>query len=88
MDIVIVLVLVSLSLVIMALLFFASRLQEGDFDHGDRLSLLPLQNDQPDSANSSGAEATRGAEHEPESATATCNDRLEAGGSPRPGEPT
>jgi len=44
-DVVIMLVIISLALVIFALLFFASRLKGGDFDHGDRLSLLPLRDD-------------------------------------------
>ncbi len=45
MDIVIALVFISLMLVIAGLLFFFTRLFEGDFDHGDRLSLLPLEDD-------------------------------------------
>jgi cbb3-type cytochrome oxidase maturation protein len=62
MDIVIALVLVSLSLVTAALLFFVSRLREGDFDHEDRLSLLPLAEDEtttsgPDPLNEQGAPA-------------------------------
>ena len=47
MDVVIVLVFVSLILVVAALVFFLSRLRDGDFDHGDRLSLLPLEEDLP-----------------------------------------
>ena len=46
MDVVVVLVFISLMLVFGALVFFASRLKDGDFDHGDRLSLLPLQDDE------------------------------------------
>lgn len=46
MDVVIVLVFISLMLVFGALVFFASRLKDGDFDHGDRLALLPLQDDE------------------------------------------
>ncbi len=42
MDVVIILIVVSLILVAVALAFFISRLRGGDFDHGDRLSLLPL----------------------------------------------
>jgi len=45
MDIVIALVFISLMLVIAGLLFFFTRLFEGDFEHGDRLSLLPLEDD-------------------------------------------
>jgi hypothetical protein len=44
-DIVIVLVFASLILVIAAVVFFVARLREGDFDHGERLSLLPLAED-------------------------------------------
>ncbi len=45
MDIIIVLVFISLTLVIAGLVFFFSRLVEGDFEHGERLSLLPLADD-------------------------------------------
>ena len=42
---IIVLVIISLMLVIAGLVFFFTRLFEGDFEHGDRLSLLPLADD-------------------------------------------
>lgn len=45
MDVIIALVFISLTLVIAGLVFFFSRLFEGDFEHGDRLSLLPLADD-------------------------------------------
>jgi len=45
MDIIIALVFISLTLVAAGLVFFFSRLFEGDFEHGDRLSLLPLEDD-------------------------------------------
>ncbi len=45
MDIIIVLVFISLTLVVAGLVFFFYRLFEGDFEHGDRLSLLPLEDD-------------------------------------------
>ena len=45
MDILIALVFISLMLVIAGLVFFFSRLAEGDFEHGERLSLLPLADD-------------------------------------------
>lgn len=45
MDIIIVLVFISLTLVIAGLIFFFSRLFDGDFEHGERLSLLPLEDD-------------------------------------------
>ncbi len=45
---VIAIVLVALGLVLAsaALAFFMIRLREGDFEHGDRLSLLPLADDE------------------------------------------
>ncbi len=46
MDVVILLVFVSLVLVVGALLFFISRLKDGDFEHGERLSLLPLDEEE------------------------------------------
>ncbi|MGD9546893.1 MAG: hypothetical protein AB7V45_04995 [Candidatus Krumholzibacteriia bacterium] len=46
MDIIIALVFVSVTLVIAGLVFFFSRLFEGDFEHGERLSLLPLADDE------------------------------------------
>ena len=46
MDIVIALVFISITLVVGALLFFFSRLFAGDFEHGERLSLLPLADDE------------------------------------------
>lgn len=45
MDVIIALVFISLTLVAAGLVFFFSRLFEGDFEHGDRLSLLPLADD-------------------------------------------
>jgi len=45
MDVIIALVFISLTLVIAGLVFFFTRLFEGDFEHGDRLSLLPLADD-------------------------------------------
>jgi cbb3-type cytochrome oxidase maturation protein len=45
MEILIVTVFVSLVLVVGGLIFFVSRLRDGDFDHGERLSLLPLADD-------------------------------------------
>jgi cbb3-type cytochrome oxidase maturation protein len=45
-DVVILLVFVSLVLVGGGLLFFVYRLREGDFEHGDRLSLAPLAEDE------------------------------------------
>lgn len=45
MDVVILLVFISLLLVAAGLAFFFYRLREGDFDHGERLSLAPLAED-------------------------------------------
>jgi hypothetical protein len=45
MDVLILLVFVSLVLVAGALVLFLSRIHGGDFDHSDRLSLLPLEPD-------------------------------------------
>ena len=46
MDILIVTLFVSLVLVMAGLVLFVLRLRAGDFDHGDRLSLLPLSEDE------------------------------------------
>ena len=45
MDVIIALVFFSLTLVIGGLVFFFTRLFDGDFEHGERLSLLPLEDD-------------------------------------------
>jgi nitrogen fixation-related uncharacterized protein len=44
-DVLILLLFVSLVLVAGALLFFFKVIRQGDIDHGDRLSLLPLEDD-------------------------------------------
>ena len=46
MDVLIVTLFVSLMLVIAGLVLFILRMRAGDFEHGDRLSLLPLQDDE------------------------------------------
>jgi hypothetical protein len=46
MDVIIILVFISLVLVTGALLLLFVRLKEGDFEHGDRLSLLPLESEE------------------------------------------
>jgi cbb3-type cytochrome oxidase maturation protein len=46
MEVIIILVFFSLALVIAGLVFFFNRLQQGDFDHGERLSILPLADDE------------------------------------------
>lgn len=45
MDVVILLVFISLVLVGGAILLLVSRVHGGDVDHGDQLSLLPLEQD-------------------------------------------
>ena len=45
MDVIIALIFISLTLVVAGLVFFFTRLFEGDFEHGERLSLLPLADD-------------------------------------------
>lgn len=52
MDVLIITLFVSLVLVMAGLVLFVLRMRAGDFEHGDRLSLLPLQDDEP--AKSSG----------------------------------
>lgn len=52
MDVIIALIFISLTLVIAGLVFFFTRLFEGDFEHGERLSLLPLADDDGMSAKS------------------------------------
>lgn len=54
MDILIITIFVSLLLVVAGLSFFIHRLRAGDFEHGDRLSLLPLADDPPVEDASSG----------------------------------
>ena len=53
MDVVILLVFISLALVAAGLIFFVFRLKEGDFDHGERLALSPLADDEGAEAPSS-----------------------------------
>ncbi|MBA4377765.1 MAG: cytochrome oxidase [Gemmatimonas sp.] len=45
MDVLMITVFVSLLLVVGGLVLFFVRQRAGDFDHGDRLSLLPLADD-------------------------------------------
>jgi hypothetical protein len=47
MNVLAVTVLVSLVLLAAAVLFLLHRAKDGDFEHGDRLSLLPLEDDGP-----------------------------------------
>ena len=73
MDVVILLVFISLGLVAASLLFFVHRLREGDFDHGERLALAPLEEDPPnskpdgpDAREANGADGSRTDEHSSE----------------------
>jgi hypothetical protein len=52
MEVVVMLVFISAILVIAGLVFYASRIRAGDFEHGDRLALLPLEPDDPPTAES------------------------------------
>jgi len=45
MNVLVITVFVSLILAVAGVLLFVSRVREGDFEHGDRLSLLPLGDD-------------------------------------------
>ena len=58
MIVVVLLVLISLVLVAAALVFFFTRMRGGDFDHGERLALLPLLDDDGAGNSSSPAEKT------------------------------
>lgn len=46
MDVLMVTAFVSLMLVVAGVVLFVSRARAGDFEHGDRLSLLPLADDE------------------------------------------
>jgi hypothetical protein len=45
MDVILITAFVSLLLVVAGIVLFVSRVRGGDFEHGDRLSLLPLADD-------------------------------------------
>lgn len=45
MNVLVITVFVSLILAVAGVVLFVSRVREGDFEHGDRLSLLPLGDD-------------------------------------------
>lgn len=61
MDVLIVLVFVSLVLVGAALLLFAFSLRQRDFEHSDRLALLPLAEPRPPRSPSDATAAQGGA---------------------------
>jgi Cytochrome oxidase maturation protein cbb3-type len=44
-EVIVILVFISLVLVVGALLFFIISVRQGDLEHGDRLTLLPLEQD-------------------------------------------
>ena len=50
MDVLIITLAASLVLVLLGVLFLANRVHSGDLEHGDRLSLLPLDEDLPPSS--------------------------------------
>lgn len=77
MDVIVVLVFFSLGLVIAGLIFFFSRLSDGDFDHEERLSLLPLADDD----GTGQAEGAIGVD------PANADDKLDRLGSNGPGDP-
>lgn len=64
MNVLVITVFASLMLVVGGLVLFVSRIRAGDFDHGDRLSLLPLEDDLP--AQQEEASADVPADDEPE----------------------
>jgi hypothetical protein len=45
-DVLKITVFISLILAIAGLVLFVSRVKQGDLEHGDRLSLLPLEEDE------------------------------------------
>ena len=45
MNVLVITVFVSLMLAVAGVLLFVFRVRDGDFEHGDRLSLLPLGDD-------------------------------------------
>jgi len=57
MEALIVTVFVSLMLVLGGLVLFVSRLRGGDFEHGERLSLMPLTEDETECADASSGSA-------------------------------
>lgn len=46
MEVIVLLVFISLVLVAGAVLFLMARIHGGDFEHGERLALLPLEPDE------------------------------------------
>jgi hypothetical protein len=58
MDVLILTVFISLMLVAGGLSLFVGRLKDGDFEHGDRLSLMPLADDTEVEAAPDGAART------------------------------
>jgi hypothetical protein len=59
MDVLIVLVFVSIVLLLGGLMFLGKGMHQGDYEHGDRLSLLPLEEDR--GVEDGGEEGRRGA---------------------------
>ncbi len=59
MEVIVLLIFISLVLVVGALLLLYASVRQGDLEHGDRLTLLPLENDDIPSG-PAGTEDTRG----------------------------
>ncbi len=51
MDVLKITVFISLLLAVAGLVLFVSRVKQGDLEHGDRLSLLSLEDEQTDNDN-------------------------------------
>ena len=60
MDVIPILVLVSLTLVALALLLFVYSVKQGDHEHADRLALLPLEEDELPPETKAGIEKEKG----------------------------
>ena len=71
MDVIPLLVFVSLVLVCFALLLFFYSVKQGDHEHADRLSLLPLEDDEMPQQTKADIGAETGQDLSPLSATST-----------------
>jgi hypothetical protein len=67
MDVLILLIFTSIVLLVGALILLLKSIKQGDYEHGDRLSLLPLEDDLP--VASSRGESTPGGDTRSEPAT-------------------
>jgi len=71
MNVIPLLVFLSLTLVCLALLLFFYSVKQGDHEHADRLSLLPLEEDEMPHKNRADIEKNTGQDLGPLSATST-----------------